>query len=105
MAPWKARYGACSFNHGRKPGSTTRGTIIAFTAAFALAAAGVLFPATARPALVIAVIAAAAWAAGEHFGQISSGQATGPNTGPLLILIAIAFWPSGKVKIVLPNEK
>jgi hypothetical protein len=30
---------------------------------------------------------------GEQFGAIFSGQATDPNTGPLLILIAAAFWP------------
>jgi hypothetical protein len=68
--------------------------IISFTAAFALAAAGVLIPAATRPALVIAAIAAAIiWAAGGQFGQLFSGQATDPGTGPLLILIAIAYWP------------
>jgi hypothetical protein len=78
---------------------------IAFTVAFALAAAGVLLPAAARPALAISVIAAAIlWAAGEHFGALLSGQATDPNTGPLLILIALARWPRAKATPIIPNE-
>jgi hypothetical protein len=67
---------------------------IGFAAAFALAAAGLLVPATVRPALVLAVIAALAlWVAGEDFGGIFSGSGTDPNTGPLLVLVALAFWP------------
>jgi hypothetical protein len=67
---------------------------IRFAAAFALAAAGLLVPAAVRPILVVAVIAALAlWAAAEGFGEILSGSATDPNTGPLLVLIAAAFWP------------
>ena len=67
---------------------------IGFAAAFALAAVGLLVPVTTRPALVLAVIAALAlWVAGEDFGGIFSGSGTDPNTGPLLVLIALAFWP------------
>ena len=45
-------------------------------------------------ALVLAVITALAlWVTGEDFGGILSGSATDPNTGPLLVLIAAAFWP------------
>jgi hypothetical protein len=63
-------------------------------------------PATPRPALVIAVIAAAViWSAGEHFGGILTGHATDPNTGSLLVLIAIAFWPRKKIKTMIQNEK
>ena len=32
-------------------------------------------------------------AAGEHFGSLFSGSATDLNSGPLLLLIAAAFWP------------
>lgn len=67
---------------------------IVFAVAFGLAAVGVLVPATTRPALVIAIVTAfAIWAAGEHFGGITEGMATDPNSGPLLALIALAFWP------------
>jgi hypothetical protein len=65
-----------------------------FTAAFGFAAAGVLVPAVTRAALVTAAIAAALlWAAGEHYGAIFSGMATDPGSGPLLVLLALAFWP------------
>ena len=74
----------------------TRAALITITlaTAFALAATGVLVPATARPAVLIAAVAAAfVWIAGEHFGYLLSGSATDPNSGPLLLLIAAAFWP------------
>ncbi len=74
----------------------TAATVVpaAFAAAFALAAAGVLIPATTRPALVLAMVTAlAVWAWGERFGEIFSGSATDLNTGPLLVLIALAYWP------------
>jgi hypothetical protein len=32
------------------------------------------------------------WVA-EGFGGITTGQATDPNSGPLLILLAACFWP------------
>ena len=67
---------------------------IGFAAVFALAAAGVLVPVTVRPALILAVIAALAlWVAGEDFGGVFSGSGTDPNTGPVLVLLALAFWP------------
>jgi hypothetical protein len=44
--------------------------------------------------VAIAVVTAIAiWAAGEHFGGVTDGMATDPNSGPLLALIAMAFWP------------
>jgi cytochrome c biogenesis protein CcdA len=61
---------------------------------FAVIGAGVLWPATARPAVVLAVLAGLAiWVAGENFGMILMGNATDPNSGPLLVLLAAAYWP------------
>jgi hypothetical protein len=61
---------------------------------FVFIAAGILFPATARPALALAMIAGLAiWVAGENFGEILTGTGTDPNSGPLLILLAAAYWP------------
>jgi hypothetical protein len=55
---------------------------------------GILVPCVRRPALVLSmVLALAIWVAGENFGGILTGQGTDPNSGPLLILLAIAFWP------------
>ena len=67
---------------------------VVFAVAFGLAAVGVLVPAATRAALVIAIVTAVAiWVAGEHFGGITDGMATDPNSGPLLALVALAFWP------------
>jgi hypothetical protein len=69
-------------------------TVIAFTTAFAAVAAGVWNRGLIRPALIVAAVAAVViWVTGEQFGAIFTGQATDPNTGPLLILIAAAYWP------------
>jgi hypothetical protein len=47
-----------------------------------------------RAAIVTAVILAIViWFAGEDIGEIPTGQATDPNTGPLLVLLAAAYWP------------
>jgi hypothetical protein len=48
-----------------------------------------------RAGLVLAgLLSAAIWVAGEALGGILTGRGTDPNTGPLLILLALAFWPS-----------
>ncbi|MGP0028585.1 MAG: hypothetical protein ACLPKE_35305 [Streptosporangiaceae bacterium] len=66
----------------------------ALAVAFALTAAGILWPATLRPALALAIVLALfIWVAGEDFGGLLTGQATDPNSGPLLILLSAAFWP------------
>jgi len=39
------------------------------------------------------VTAAVIWVLAQGFGGILTGQGTDPNTGPLLILLAAAFWP------------
>lgn len=87
---------------GPRAGAVT----IGLAAAFTLVAAGVLIPATARPALVVAIVTAAIiWAAGEHFGALLSGSATDPNSGPLLILLAAAFWPARAAARQVPVDQ
>jgi len=41
------------------------------------------------------LIALAAWVAVQNFGGILSGSSTDVGTGPVLVLLALAFWPSG----------
>jgi hypothetical protein len=61
---------------------------------FAVIAAGILHPVTTRPALAAAVAAGLVfWVAGQNFGQLLTGTATDPNSGPLLVLLAAAYWP------------
>jgi hypothetical protein len=63
-------------------------------ALFAVIAVGVLVPATILPVLALAMLTAAViWVLAQGFGGIFTGQGTDPNTGPLLILLAAAFWP------------
>jgi hypothetical protein len=77
---------------GRHPGPA--GLLLA--AVFAVIAVGVFLPApAARAALCLAVVAAGAlWAAGQDFGGLFTRTTTDPDTGPLLALLAVAYWPA-----------
>jgi hypothetical protein len=68
---------------------------VAAAVVFACIAAGVLAPPNvARAAIAVAaVVAVAVWVIGENLGQLFSGSATDPNTGPILVLLAVAYWP------------
>jgi hypothetical protein len=78
---------------------------IVLAAAFAAIAAGVFLPApAARAALVLAIAASALiWVVGEAFGTILAGGATDPNSGLLLALLALAYWPAGKAAAPPPR--
>jgi len=80
--------------------ATGRGVGVAVVVAVLLAgiALGVLLPArSARVVmLVAAVMVVAIWVVGEDFGTLFSGSATDPNSGPLLVLLAAAYWPVGR---------
>jgi hypothetical protein len=58
-------------------------------------ALGVFLPtAPARGVIGVAILVAVVmWVVGENFGQIFTGAATDPNSGPLLVLLAVAYWP------------
>ena len=68
---------------------------IALAVALIAVAAGVFLPPPlARGALILALaVAAFIWVFGEAFGQLLTGGATDPNSGPLLALLALAYWP------------
>jgi hypothetical protein len=55
---------------------------------------GVHWPAI-RPTALAAGIAAAVvfWVVGQDLGTVMTGQGTDPGTGPLLVLLALTFWP------------
>jgi hypothetical protein len=81
-------------------GNVVNGRGLAFSIAlaclFALIAVGVfLTPSWGRATIVVAlVVVAIIWIVGQNFGEIfAGGMATDPNSGPLLALIALAFWP------------
>jgi len=68
---------------------------IVLAAALLLIAVGVyLPPPAARATLILAlVVAAVIWVVGEALGTILTGGGTDPNSGPLLALLALAYWP------------
>jgi hypothetical protein len=51
-------------------------------------------PRAARAAIILAVVVAVAIWLAEALGGILTGSSTDPDTGPLLALLAIAYWPS-----------
>ncbi len=69
---------------------------IVLAAALVIIAAGVyLPPPAAKATLVLAIVVAAViWVFGEAFGTILTGGGTDPNSGPLLALLAITYWPA-----------
>jgi hypothetical protein len=74
--------------------------------ALVLIAVGVYLPTpAARTALVLAIVVAAViWVVGEAFGTILAGGATDPNSGLLLILLALAYWPARTMAVAVPGQ-
>jgi hypothetical protein len=68
---------------------------IVLAAALALVAFGIYLPDRAVKAVIALalVVAALLWLA-QGMGGIFTGSGTDPNTGPLLALLALAFWPA-----------
>jgi hypothetical protein len=68
---------------------------IVLAVALVVIAVGVYLPApAARATLVMAIVVAAViWVFAEAIGGILASGATDPNSGPLLALLALAYWP------------
>jgi hypothetical protein len=68
----------------------------ALAAACTAIAAGVYLPgqAAACTLLLAIVVATLIWVFGEALGGILTGGGTDPNSGPLLVLLALAYWPA-----------
>ena len=67
---------------------------IVLAIALIVVAVGVYLPSqAARATLVLALILAAAIWLAEGLGGMLTGSGTDPNSGPLLALLAIAYWP------------
>jgi hypothetical protein len=76
-------------------------TSVAFAVAFVLIAAGVYLPAAAAKATLLLAITVAAviWVFVQAFGGILASGATDPNSGPLLALLALSYWPARSAPI------
>lgn len=59
-------------------------------------AAGIFLPPSlARAAVILAIVLALViWVAGQDLGTILAGGATDPNSGLLLAVVAVAYWPA-----------
>jgi hypothetical protein len=92
-ALWLLLWGSLVFL-ALQPAETASSLVLAVL--LAAVAVAVLLPATARRALIAlaVVVAAVVWVVGEALGGVLSGQATDPDSGPLLALVALAYWPS-----------
>jgi hypothetical protein len=64
--------------------------------ALAVVAVGIWLPAAAARATLLLGIAVALviWVLAQGLGGILAGGATDPNSGPLLVLLALAYWPA-----------
>ncbi len=72
---------------------------VAFAVLAGLVGIGVLLPARLAKLAVLmaAVIALTIWVIGQAFGGIFGSAATDPGSGPILLLLAGAFWPQREV--------
>jgi hypothetical protein len=68
---------------------------VVLAVALIIVAVGVYLPPPAATATLIlaVVLAAVIWVVGEALGAILTGGGTDPNSGPLLALLALAYWP------------
>jgi hypothetical protein len=78
---------------------------IALVAAMALVGVGGLAgrPWRTAAAALGAVTATVFWVLGENIGQLYSGQATDPNTGPLIVLMALALAGTARTRLPTGN--
>ena len=74
-------------------------TSIVLAVACAVVAVGVYLPRRAAAAgLALAIVmAVVVWVAAQALGGILASGATDPNSGPLLVLLAMAYWPARTV--------
>jgi hypothetical protein len=95
MASGEPRWLASADNHLAAFLATRGGaTAVILAVALAVVAAGVFLPPPAmRAALVLAIVVAAVIWLAEGLGGMLTGGGTDPNSGPLLALLALAYWP------------
>jgi hypothetical protein len=69
---------------------------VVLAVALVLIALGVYLPQPfAKATLVLAIVVALViWVVAQALGGILAGGATDPNSGPLLVLLALAYWPA-----------
>jgi hypothetical protein len=81
-------------------------TSIVLAIAFTLIAAGVFLPPVpARATVLLAiVISVLIWVFAQALGGIIASGATDPNSGPLLVLLALCYWPARTAFTLAPAD-
>ena len=71
---------------------------VVLAAVFTMAAVGIFLPGRLARAVVVLAVALAVllWLA-QGLGGIFTGAGTDPGSAPLLVLLALAFWPAAAV--------
>ena len=86
-------------------GSGTSVAVVAGLLSFVIGLGPLLF----RQSLIFLVAGVAlvldCWVLGQSFGQIFTGMATDPNTGPLVILLALAIYPGAAQNAEAPAAR
>jgi hypothetical protein len=86
---WLGRLDASVAGWTTNHGPTVVGPLVVVEALIGL---GALYRRSRGPALVAGLLLALAiWVVGQNFGQLYSGQATDPNTAPIIALMAIVL--------------
>jgi hypothetical protein len=84
-----------SLDHGLAAGLNHHGSELSVLVAIAciVIALGVLIPAAVRPVVGLAVVVSLAVWVTQDFGGVFTGTGTDVNSGLLLLLVALAYWP------------
>jgi hypothetical protein len=93
-----------SLDHGLAVGLSHHGSELSVLVAVAciVVALGVLVPATVRPTVGLAVVISLAIWVTQDFGGIFTGTGTDVNSGLLLLMVALAYWPMGVAGATCP---
>lgn len=79
---------------GLAAGHGLAAAVVVAAVSLVVAAAVYLPPAASRAALSLAIfVSLAVWLLTENLGTVLAGGATDPNSGPLLVVLALAYWP------------
>jgi hypothetical protein len=74
--------------------------VVLLVVAEALTGVGALARSTRKPAVALGLaLTVVFWVLGQDLGQLYSGQATDPNSGPLIALMAIALLAVGNPRL------
>jgi hypothetical protein len=94
---WLGRLDASAAGWTARNGTTV---VVALVVAEALIGLGALYRRSRALAVAAGfVLALAIWVVGQDFGQLYSGQATDPNTAPLVALMAVAILGSRRARV------